>query len=502
MIRSRMLCWVALPIMATVTTVVGAEVGGPELGGSRTTTAAAPATPKKLVPFPEDEAQPAPLSAAPKKSEPQPAKTERPKSTFQPRFKSPAIRPAQHLEPADSGDGGPELKPVPDNSSPSAEPTALRERPQPTQTSPGRPPVDEAFAKAKSASTDEDYTAVIDLCRQGMKAGLSKGYEAYARRLLGWAYNRRGETRAELKKDKEALADFEAAVECNPSWRAVHNRGVSYASLGRIKQAMADFDRTIEMNAAYPNAYFNRGELKYDQGDFIGAVRDYTEALKLGEPDSATYNSRGHAFYRLKRFGDAMADYGEAIKLDPENAAALINRGDVFSDMGQYSEAAKDYRAAVRVNPQSGRAYQSAAWLMATCPDAHYRDEQLAIDAARRAIELDGADYRNLATLAAAQASAGLFAEAIETQEKAIAQARNTDVVTAEKMMSLYQRDIAYRDQSVTSKTRPEDQEEPSAVRQASGAMPLRSAPPEARGRQTSRPPQPMPGRTNTRGRY
>ena len=30
---------------------------------------------------------------------------------------------------------------------------------------------------------------------------------------------------------------------------------------------------------------------------------------------------------------------------------------------------------------------------MATCPDVHYRDEALAIDAAKRAIELEGETY-------------------------------------------------------------------------------------------------------------
>ena len=29
---------------------------------------------------------------------------------------------------------------------------------------------------------------------------------------MGWAYNRRGETRADAQREAEALADFEAAV--------------------------------------------------------------------------------------------------------------------------------------------------------------------------------------------------------------------------------------------------------------------------------------------------
>src|SRR4029077_6697040 len=104
-------------------------------------------------------------------------------------------------------------------------------------------------------------------------AGLARNFEDYSSRLAGWAYNRRGEMRAQAGKDEEALADFEAAVKkSDSSWRAMHNRAVSYAAAGRVEEAMADFDRTIELNKNYANAYFNRGELRYAEKDFEGAI--------------------------------------------------------------------------------------------------------------------------------------------------------------------------------------------------------------------------------------
>ena len=125
----------------------------------------------------------------------------------------------------------------------------------------------------------------------------------------------------------------------------------------------------------------------------------------------------------------------------------------------------------MRVGPKNGRAYQAAAWLMATCPDTHYRDDKLAVEAAERATELDGATYRNLSTLAAAQASAGLFKEAQKTQEQAIAAASKEQVVTAEKMLSLYRREVAYRDRPVTAFRTPEEMDD-KEVRQAAAHEP------------------------------
>ena len=324
--------------------------------------------------------------------------------------------------------------------------------------------------------SESECTEAIDLCRQGIAVGLNKTHEEYARQLMSWLYNRRGEVRASGGDDKQALADFEAAIEANPnSWHAIHNRGVSYAMQGRVPDALAAFDRTIELNRGYANAYFNRAELLYQQRNYEAAIRDYTAAIKLSPEDAGMYNSRGHALYRVERFGEALGDYGEALRLDPKNAAVLINRGDVFTDLGRYSEAARDYQTAIAINPQQARGFKAAAWLMATCPDEHYRNEKLAIEAAKRAIELDGGgDYRDLETLAAAQASSGLFEEAKKTQEQAIAKAPRRDSGRREA-------DVALRPRAGLSRT-PADrvrgaEEADSQVRQASGTSPEQKKP-------------------------
>jgi tetratricopeptide (TPR) repeat protein len=462
------------------------------------------APPAHLEPFPED--------AAEKAAAGKPVKPEPPKSTFQPRFRAPSVKSGESLEPtaADTAklkDDG-EIKDdsvVPASASEpvaegAAEPAGETPLPGPAaekvdgkaegpQLLPGavaepaalqgREALNEAFTLSKKAASEEEYSAIIALCERG-KVGVPKQYQDYADQLTGWAYNRRGEARAKAGQDTQALADFEAAVRLNGVWRAIHNRGVSYAAAGRMEEAMADFDKTIQLNPGYSNAYYNRGELRYRQEDYMGAVEDYSQALKIGPADAATYNGRGHAFYRLQKFGDALRDYGEAIKLDPSNPDPLINRGDTNSDLGKYGEAAADYRAAVKVAPENARGFQAAAWLMATCPDAHYRDEALAIDAAKRAIELEGPTYRNLSTLAAAQASANQFAEAQATQEKAIAAAPKEQVLTGEKMMSLYQRDIAYRDRPMTAYDGPEQMSE-SQVKQAAATEPVGEALPQGR---------------------
>ncbi len=449
------------------------------------------APPAHLVPFPED------VQQTPAKQ----VKPEPPRSTFQPRFRPPKVSSAETSDVAESENAAVrEVMRDAQVTPASASEPLIQEPAQAAETEhassaataaaggpellaesevepaklEGRAALDEAYTRSKAAADEAEYSAIIALCEQG-KIGVSDAYKAYADQLMGWAYNRRGEARARAGNDQQALTDFETAARMGGAWRAIHNRGVSYAAAGRLDDAAADFDHTIQLNPRYTNAYYNRAELRYRRGDYEGAIADYSQAIKLGPPDAAMYNGRGHAFYRLERFGDALRDYGESIKLDPSNPDPLVNRGDTHADLGQYGEAAADYRAAVKVAPESARAFQAAAWLMATCPDAQYRDDALAIDAARRAIELEGETFRNLSTLAAAQASARQFREAQATQERAIAAAPKEQVVNGEKMMALYRREIAFRDRPITAYETPEeadlDQVKQAAVNERIGAI-------------------------------
>ena len=263
--------------------------------------------------------------------------------------------------------------------------------------------IKEAYAKTKVATTLAEFTEVIEMCEKAQADALSPTLATYVRELLAWAHNRRGEVYAEqgaslteggdeqeaAKIDAMAMAEFETAVGLNPDyWKAIHNRGVSYALEGKFTEAINDFTRTLELKPEYASAWFNRGELHFELSKYTEALTDYTQAIRLKPDDHDAYVRRGHANFQLRRYKEASTDYSQAFELDPESAETLINRGDAYLALRQWREAATDYREAVALDADSGRAYQSAAWLMATCPDDRYRNDQLAVQAAEKGIAL------------------------------------------------------------------------------------------------------------------
>jgi tetratricopeptide (TPR) repeat protein len=74
-------------------------------------------------------------------------------------------------------------------------------------------------------------------------------------------------------------------VEVNKIFARYHNiKGTKSADNGRINEALKEFDQAIKLNPWYSPAYFNRGTIKADLGDFEGAKADFDRAKELEMP--------------------------------------------------------------------------------------------------------------------------------------------------------------------------------------------------------------------------
>jgi tetratricopeptide (TPR) repeat protein len=330
------------------------------------------------------------------------------------------------------------------------------------QEDPSKSAVAEVYRMSQEAKTLEEFDAMLDECQRLMEAGLSQAHQDYVKQLASWAYNRRGELRAEEAAAKAeageteaaaqleagALEDFNEAIKLDPTrWKAYHNRGVSYAMAGEYEKALAEFDQALRLKPTYANSWFNRGEIHYEQGKYAEAIADYNNALRASPDDAETYTRRGHAYFKLGRYREALRDYSRAVELKGDDALAYLNRGEAYLSLSMWTQASQDYRQAITLDGSLGRAYQGAAWLMATCPDQRFRFPDRVVAAALKAIELAGeeADYRYYDTLAAAYATAGDFTKAKETIAQALTMAPSDKAEDLQKRQALYEQNLPYR---------------------------------------------------------
>lgn len=167
-------------------------------------------------------------------------------------------------------------------------------------------------------------------------------------------------------------------------------KGKNRSNAKEYKQAIFDFNKAIQLNPEYARAYFERGFAKYKIRDYIGAIDDYTQAIKFNPQYALAYNNRGN---RMRSLATSKADQGNiaeahemyeaaiedstrAIQLYPKYALAYNNRGiqrrrlgALKTDQGNVAEAQQlyqtaidDYTRAIKLSPKYALAYNNRGW--------------------------------------------------------------------------------------------------------------------------------------------
>lgn len=306
----------------------------------------------------------------------------------------------------------------------------------------------ELFGLTKTATTSQQLNAMIAKCDKATAAGLSEKYAAYVRSLKAWALHRRGgnryETAVQLKAVgnvaqykiaiKSALSDFDDSIAIDTGRHRVFNaRGIAYVLNEHYLKAASDFTKAVGLRADFTQGYFNRAEALTALGKYKLAIKDYSTVLRLKPEDAQAITGRAHANVELEQFEAAMADYNAVIKAHPTNAVALINRGDCYSAAASWSEALADYASAKKLSNSNGvtgsstsnkvtdLADQRTAWLLATASDSSFRDANKALALITPCVARSSSpSVAMLETLAAAQAAAGRFEEAKQSQAQVI----------------------------------------------------------------------------------
>jgi tetratricopeptide (TPR) repeat protein len=307
--------------------------------------------------------------------------------------------------------------------------------------------VAEAHEMSDRASSDYDYSQIIEICRRAEASQPSSTTAQYAKNLIAWSFNRRGQLKAEAGQDQEAILDFNEAVEADPAcWRAVHNRGVLTAQSGQFEKAYDDFALTIKLNPQFAKAYSNRAALFMVANNLNAARQDYDHALELDPNLAVAHRGDGRVCQLMGDTKSALAHYDASVQLAPTDAYAAACRADLLTDLGRYSEAAAEYNRAIDVDPKSTQAQSGSAWLLATCPDKSIRKADLAIQRAQTVIELGGDnDAVSFDTLAAAQANAGDFEAAMNSARRAIELAPAEERDAYKDRFVMYQQAKPYR---------------------------------------------------------
>ncbi|MDT8318202.1 MAG: tetratricopeptide repeat protein [bacterium] len=140
---------------------------------------------------------------------------------------------------------------------------------------------------------------------------------------------------------------------------AYTNRGLILMNLGKYRDAIKDFNIAIEINSQGDVAYYNLA-VSYDMlKNYELAIKNYNEAIKYNPFDADYFNGRGIIYQKLGDFQKALKNYNRAIIIDPENEKYFYHRGTAYYDLANYRLALKSFNKAIEINPTEGRIYNN-----------------------------------------------------------------------------------------------------------------------------------------------
>jgi tetratricopeptide (TPR) repeat protein len=198
-------------------------------------------------------------------------------------------------------------------------------------------------------------------------------------------YNNRGNVLLGLGAVREAIKDFDRALLLAPGYAAAYsNRAGAYMKLGQVEQAIAGYTKAIQLTPTSPAALSGRGRAQLAANRPHGAIRDFTRAVSLDARFGAGYRSRAEAKLSIERYDEAIEDFSRAIAFEPRNADIYALRGQAYLESGNAPSALKDFSTAVELSPNSAAALAARGLAYAR---AETFDE--ALNDFARAIEID-----------------------------------------------------------------------------------------------------------------
>jgi tetratricopeptide (TPR) repeat protein len=124
-------------------------------------------------------------------------------------------------------------------------------------------------------------------------------------------------------------------------------------SVSRIDDpAIEALDKTLQLNPNDAAAYYKRGQLYAQHGDFVRAIKNFDEVIRLTPKDAEAFNNRCWARAVVGELQPALGDCDQALQIRPRYVDAFDSRGFVNLKMGQTKNAISDYDAALRINPK------------------------------------------------------------------------------------------------------------------------------------------------------
>jgi pentatricopeptide repeat protein len=193
------------------------------------------------------------------------------------------------------------------------------------------------------------------------------------KKLLAEAYNNRGLAYYEKEQYSPAEDDFNDSCLWDPTnKKAISNLALTYFEQHRYLDAKYKYQEALPASDGsdekpyHADVYNNLGVCYMETGDATNALKYYDKAIALAEANDAVdytdaYFNKGNLYYNDKKYDQAIPLYTVTIEyfvdtLKDKVEAGILdrayhNRALCYYNKGMYQEAINDYIKALEINP-------------------------------------------------------------------------------------------------------------------------------------------------------
>ena len=156
-------------------------------------------------------------------------------------------------------------------------------------------------------------------------------------------YGLRGQCKYEMDYYKDAIQDFNEAIEIKssndkPNDLHLYRRAQCKFELEDNKGALDDLNQSLKLcPGSY--AFCLRAEIKIDIKDYQGAIEDFNKAIKINPNFFGYYQYRGECKLNLKQYKGAIEDFNKAIEINPDNKESMNFKKQCIQKLDSISDA-------------------------------------------------------------------------------------------------------------------------------------------------------------------
>jgi tetratricopeptide (TPR) repeat protein len=225
----------------------------------------------------------------------------------------------------------------------------------------------------------------------------------------------------QLQHWRNSVTLFRHAVAVDPeNFIARNNLALALSLEGKLDEALVHVQQALRINPGTARPHNLCASILEQQGRLADALIHYQIASHLSPTWALAHLGAGRVLAALGRREQAIPSLRQALRLSPGDPEASALLAEQLAAEGQTAEAIQAYRTALQWSEDQPPVLNNLAWILATHPQAEFRQGHEAVRLAERACALSGRQVPlYLGTLAAAYAETSQFDQALRTAREA-----------------------------------------------------------------------------------